>query len=104
MGQYRSGPTSAEPKGLGQTPVVLPEWIFKNVSHNNRLSAVHGGAARSCLRSNAKAVNGVVVGLRKTGSSAVPHVLAVVIQEQDRAQQSGKSGFNNAHQLLQCFR
>jgi hypothetical protein len=33
----------------------------------------------------------------------VPHVLRVLIEEQDGAKQAGKLGFDNAHQLLQYF-
>ena len=33
----------------------------------------------------------------------MPHVLPVLIKEQDRAKQAGKLGFDNAHQLLQYF-
>jgi hypothetical protein len=53
--------------------------------------------------SDAKAVDGLGVGLGKAGSSAVPRVLTVLIEEQDRAKQAGKLGFHNAHQVVQYF-
>src|ERR1700682_4704643 len=98
-----SGPAGAEPIGLGHFPVRFPEWILENVGHDNRFSTVHGGAAGSRLRSDAKAVDGLGVGLGKAGGGAVPHVLPVLIKEQDRAKQVDKLGFDNAHQLLQYF-
>src|SRR5260370_14100690 len=57
--------------------------------------------ARSRLRSDAKAVDGLDVGLGKAGCGAVPHVLPVLVEEQDRAKQAGKLGFHNEHQVLQ---
>src|ERR1700716_386026 len=33
----------------------------------------------------------------------MPHMLAVVVEEQDRAKQAGKLGFHNPYQLLQYF-
>jgi hypothetical protein len=35
--------------------------------------------------------------------AAPPHVLPVLIEEQDRTKQAGKLGFHNPHQLLQYF-
>ena len=55
------------------------------------------------LGSDQKAVDGLGVGLRKTGSGAVPQVLPVLIKEQDRAKQPGKLRFHHQHQLRQCF-
>src|SRR5258707_5493357 len=101
MRKYGSGPASAEPIRLSHASVRLPERMLENVGDHNRLSAVHGRAARSRLRSDAKAVDGLGVGLGKTGCGAVPHVLPVLVKEQDRAKQPGKLGFHNAHQVLQ---
>src|SRR6202165_2066543 len=103
MCKYGSGPAGAEPIGLGHFPVRLPERILENVGDDHRFSAIHGCAAGSRLRSDAHAVDGAGVGLGKTGSSAVPHVLPVLIEEQDRAEQAGKLGFHNPHQVLQYF-
>src|SRR5258707_13201640 len=103
MRKYGSGPASAEPIRLSHASVRLPERMLENVGDHNRLSAVHGRAARSRLRSDAKAVDGLGVGLGKTGCGAVPHVLPVLVKEQDRAKQPGKLGFHNAHQVLQYF-
>src|ERR1700682_599843 len=103
MRKYRSRPAGAEPIWLGHTSVWLPERILENVGDDNRFSAVHGRAAGSRLRSDAKAVDGLGVRLGKAGSGAVPHVLPVLIKEQDRAKQAGKLGFDNSHQLLQYF-
>src|SRR5260370_39703650 len=96
-----SGPGSAQPIGLGHASIRLPERILENVGDDNRLSAVDGRAARSRLRSDAKAVDGLGVGLGKTGGGAVPHMLPVLVKEQDRAKQPGKLGFHNPHQVLQ---
>src|SRR5260370_31530026 len=101
MRKYGSGPASAEPIRLGHASIRLPERILENVGDDNRLSAVDGRAARSRLRSDAKAVDGLGVGLGKTGCGAVPHMLPVLVKEQDRAKQPGKLGFHNPHQVLQ---
>ncbi len=45
MHKYGSGPAGAEPIELGHASVRLPERILENVGDDNRLSAVHGGAA-----------------------------------------------------------
>src|SRR6202046_3649593 len=103
MRKYGSGPAGAQPIGLGHASVRLPERILENVGDDNRFSAVHCGTARSRLRSDGEAVDGIGVALRKAGSSTVPHVLAVLIEEQDRAKQAGKLGFHDPHQLLQYF-
>src|ERR1700730_12483249 len=103
MREYGSGPAGAEPITPGHISVVLPEWILKNVGDHNRLSAVHGRAARPSLRSDAKTVDGLAVGLRKAGSSTVPHVFSILIEEQHRAKQAGKLRFHDAHQVFQRF-
>src|ERR1700694_743470 len=64
---------------------------------------VYGRSSVSRLRSDAKAVDGLGVGLGKAGGGAMPRVLPVLVEEQDRAKQAGKLGFYNAHQLLQYF-
>src|SRR5712671_5360195 len=97
MRQYGSGPAGAESIGLGHASVRLPERILENVGDNDRFSAVHGGATRSRLRSDAKAVDGLGVGLGKAGGGAVPHVLPVLVEEQDRTEQAGKLGFHNPY-------
>src|SRR5438552_11428031 len=97
MRKYGSGPTGAQSIGLGHASVLLPERILENVADDNRLSAVHGGAARSRLRSDAKAVDGLGVGLGKAGGSAVPHMLPVLIEQQNRAEHARKFRFDNAY-------
>src|SRR5258708_18705675 len=87
MRKYGSGPARAQPIGLGHASIRLPERILENVGDDNRLSAVDGRAARSRLRSDAKAVDGLGVGLGKTGCGAVPHMLPVLVKEQYRAKQ-----------------
>src|ERR1700694_1371834 len=64
---------------------------------------VYGRSSVSRLRSDAKAVDGLGVGLGKAGGGAMPRVLPVLVEEQDRAKQAGKLGFHNPHQLLQYF-
>src|SRR5260370_38465185 len=103
MRKYGSGPARAQPIGLGHASIRLPERILENVGDDNRLSAVDGRAARSRLRSDAKAVDGLGVGLGKAGGGAVPHMLPVLVEEQDRTEQAGKLGFHNPYQLLQNF-
>src|ERR1700681_4623847 len=103
MREYRSGPAGAQSIGLGHVSVRLPERILENVGDDNRFSAVHGGAARSRFRSDAKAVDGFAVGLGKAGGGAMPHMLSVLVEEQYRAKQAGKFGFHNPYQVLQCF-
>src|SRR5260370_23306016 len=103
MRKYGSGPARAQPIGLGHASIRLPERILENVGDDNRLSAVDGRAACSRLRSDAKAVDGLGVGLGKAGGGAVPHALPVLVEEQDRAKQAGKLVFQNANQALQYF-
>src|SRR5205807_409936 len=50
---------------------------------------------------DAKTVDGLAVGLRKAGGGAMPRVLSVLVEEQDRAKQAGKLDFHNLYQLLQ---
>lgn len=76
---------------------------MENIGDDNRFSAIHGGAARARLRSDRKAVDGRGVRLGKTRSGAVPHMLPVLIEEQDRTKQAVKSAFHNSNQLLQYF-
>src|SRR6202165_707261 len=64
---------------------------------------VYGRSSVSRLRSDAKAVDGLGVGLGKAGGGAMPRVLPVLVEEQDRAKQAGKCAFHNTHQLLQYF-
>src|SRR5208282_4937629 len=45
MRQDGSGPAGAKPVRLGRASIQLPERILENVGDDNRLSAVHGGAA-----------------------------------------------------------
>src|SRR5436853_5964962 len=97
MRKYGSGPAGAEAIGLGHASIRLPERILENVADDNRFSAVHGGAARSRLRSDAKAVDSIGVGLGKAGSSAVPHMLPVLIEQQNRAEHARKLRFDNAY-------
>src|SRR5882724_1908400 len=101
MRKYGSGPAGVEPIGLGHTSVRLPERILENVGDHNSLSAVHGRTARSCLRSDAKSIDGLAVGLGKAGGRAMPRVLSILVEEQDRAKQAGKLRLHNAHQVLQ---
>src|SRR5258708_8588278 len=103
MRKYGSGLARAQHIGLGEASIRLPERILENVGDDNRLSAVDGRAARSRLRSDAKAVDGLGVGLGKAGGGAVPYMLPVLVKEQDRAKQASKLGFHNAHQVLQYF-
>src|SRR6266851_1973458 len=79
MSQYRGGPAGTQPIPLRHGSILLPERIQQNVGHDNRLSAVHGRAARSGLRANEKAVDGLGVSLGKAGGSTVSHMLAVLI-------------------------
>src|SRR5258708_29172137 len=101
--KYGSRPAGTEPIGLGHASVRLPERILENVGDHNGFSAVHGRAAGSRLRSDAKAVDGLGIGLGKAGAGAVPHVLPVLVKEQYRAQQAGQLVFHNPYQLLQYF-
>src|ERR1700732_2704638 len=100
MRKYGGGPAGAQSIGLGYAPIRLPERILENIGDDNRLSAVHGRAARSCLRSDAKAVDGLGVELGKAGGGAVPRVLSVLIEKQDRAKQAGKLPFHHPHKVL----
>src|SRR5258708_34248078 len=100
MRKYGSGPASAEPIRLSHASVRLPERILENVGDHNRLSAVHGRAARSRLRSDAKAVDGLGGGRGRTGCGAVPPVLPVLVTQQDRAKQPGNVDFAHARQVL----
>src|SRR5438445_5470244 len=98
-----SGPAGAEPIGRGELSVRLPEGILENIRDDNSLSAVHGRAARSCLRSDAKSIDCLAVGLGKVRGCTVPRVLSIVVEEQDRAKQAGKLRLHDAHQVLQYF-
>src|SRR5438132_12856264 len=97
MRNYGSGPAGSQSIGFGYASIRLPERILENVADDNRLSAVHGGAARSRLRSDAKAVDGLGVGLGKAGGSAVPHMLPVLIEQQNRAEHARELCFDNAY-------
>src|SRR3984957_1807306 len=103
MRKYGSGPAGAQSVDIAYLSIRLPERIVENISNDNRLSAVHGGPTRSRLRSDGKAVDGLGVGLGKAWGGAVPHVLPVLMEEQDGAKQAGKLRFHNPHQLLQYF-
>src|SRR6267154_5402082 len=88
---------------LRQVSKRLPERILENVGDDNRFSAVHGRAAGSRLRSDRKSVDGLAVGLGEVGRGSMPHMLPVLVAEQDRAPQAGKLRFDNPYQLLEYF-
>src|ERR1700693_1824441 len=103
MRKYRSGPAGAEPVRLGHAAVQVPEWILENIGNDNKFFTVHGRAARSRLRSNAKAVDSPDVGWGKARSGGMPHMLPVLVEAQDRTNYGGKLGFHHPYQLLQYF-
>ena len=65
--------------------VVGPQWIGRNVGHDDRLFSIDGGAARSGARPDLRAVNGLNVFLGKTGSSPMSQRYTVSVKKKNTA-------------------
>src|SRR5260370_11673855 len=84
--------------------VIRPQWVGRNIGHDDRLFPINGGAARPRARSSFHPVNGLAVFLRKTGGSAISQSNAVSLKKKNRAQHSAVILFDVSTQSVQYFR
>src|SRR5579863_8434884 len=103
MRKNGSRPARAQSVRFSHVSILLPQRIVQNVGDDNRLFAVHSGAARSRLRSDTKPVDGSNVRFGQAWSGAVPHMLSVVVQEKNRTKHASELGFHNPHEASKDF-
>src|ERR1700751_6396684 len=91
-------PARAQPVGLSHVSILLPEGILQNVGDDNRLFAVHSGAARSRAWPDGKSIDSINVGLGQARCGAMPHMLSVVVQGKNRTKHAGELALPNGPQ------
>ena len=79
-GEDRGRPAGAEPGFQGQTAVVAPQRVARDVRYAHALAPVGGGAARPGRGADLGAVDRLAIGLRQAGGRPVAQMQPVAIE------------------------
>src|SRR5207342_2948493 len=91
-GQYWDRPAGAKPVHFGQVAEIRPQGISGDVADEHRLGPIGSGATGADARADLGAVDRRAIGIRQARRGAMAKVLAVLIEQQDRAVHAGAGG------------
>ena len=100
---HRHRPTGCDASDRGGFAKVLPKGVFRDVLHDDRHVPVGSRSARPDHRSDPQPLNGLVVLLGQTRPGADTHVLAVLVDQEDRTASRVRLGFDDVHHRFESL-
>ena len=101
--EHRRRPARLEAMRQRRPAVVLPVRVTGDVGHHHALAAPRGGTARTVRLADLQPVQGAVVCFRQARRSAVQHMPAVFVEQQQRARCAGIHRFVQARDPFEAF-
>lgn len=83
----------------GQVPVILPQWVGRDVCDINCMAEMGRRPAGPDVRSDFRAVDRFAIAFWKAWSRSMPELLAIGVKQKDRGEQFRISGRFNRQQV-----